>query len=309
MAKQFIRKANLIVTDGTKGLDLSELRFTFDIRASDFSAPNNAKIRVFNLDANTVSKVKGEFSQVQVQAGYQDSDYGVIFKGTIKQFRVGRENATDTYLDILAADGDIGFNQAVINRSWPAGSTANDHLAEVAKAMDLELKNYTTNFEGSNPSALPRGRVMFGMARTLAQQASDTLGSSWSIQGGQLQVIPLQKYLPGEAVVLNPSTGMIGIPEQTDQGINVRCLLNPKLRIGGLVKLNTKDINQLISKTPETYNSYAELQYASKLAEGADGLYRVYVIDYLGDTWGNDWYSDIVCITVDSPAQQTEAVN
>src|SRR5262249_2466704 len=155
------------------------------------------------------------------------------FSGTIMQFRIGRTNATDTYLDILASDGDRGFNFGMCTRSWPAGSTYADQMAYAAQQMGLDL-NITADLTGVNPTKLPRGRVGFGLGRDLMQSAADSAGATWSIQNGTIQVIPLRGYLPGDAVVLNFLTGMIGLPEQTDEGINVRSLLNPKLRIGGL---------------------------------------------------------------------------
>jgi hypothetical protein len=36
---------------------------------------------------------------------YRDGAYGIIFQGTIKRIKTGRENATDTFIEIMAADG------------------------------------------------------------------------------------------------------------------------------------------------------------------------------------------------------------
>ena len=48
---------------------------------------------------------------VMLQAGYENGAYGIIFSGTILRIRTGRESATDTFLEIMAADGDIAFNK------------------------------------------------------------------------------------------------------------------------------------------------------------------------------------------------------
>lgn len=101
---QYKRKASLLLVDDDEVLDLSNLRFRFQVKAMDVESPNNAAIRVYNLSRDTLVKIRGEFSRVILQAGY-DNNFGVIFDGTIKQFRIGREGTTDTYLDILAADG------------------------------------------------------------------------------------------------------------------------------------------------------------------------------------------------------------
>ena len=34
----------------------------------------------------------------------------------------------------------------------------------------------------------------------------------------------------------------------------------------------------------------------------ADGLYRLLTVEHRGDTRGNDWYSELVCLDVDETA-------
>lgn len=294
--RQFIRKANLVVASGGEGIDLSDLRFTFEVRSADVQSPNYAHIRVYNLSQPTMKKVRGEFDRVILQAGYEGSSYGVIFDGTIKQFRVGKENPTDVFLDIMAAEADIGYNFGVMCKTFASGSTMKDYMEEASTSMGVKLAQYPNI---ANP-ALARGRVGFGMARGRARCAADTIGATWSIQNGGVQVIELTRYLPGQAVEINSLTGMIGIPEQTDEGVRVRCLLNPKLRIGGLVKLTNSDITQQDIKSIVPFNVRAgAVVFAAPLADDADGLYRLLTLDHLGDSRGNEWSSEIVCLAVD----------
>ena len=63
-------------------------------------------------------------------------------------------------------------------------------------------------------------------------------GTAWSFQKGKMQMVPASGYLPGEAVVLSAGTGLIGTPKANDKGIEIKCLLNPRLRIGGRVRLD-----------------------------------------------------------------------
>lgn len=161
---------------------------------------------------------------------------------------------------------------------------------------------------------LPRGKVLFGMWRDSLRDEVRTQNASWSIQDGKVNVIPLDGFLPGEVLVVNSQTGMVGIPEQTDQGIRVRVLLNPRVRIGAALKLNNKDINQ-INKTVANgttltfpgqvpFNQYSGISYPASI--NADGLYRVFVAEHAGDTRGNEWYTDITCLSID-PSSETVA--
>lgn len=308
---QFIRKISLVVTsaanpnvsgffeeiaaaDGT-GLDLSNMHIRFQVFQNDEASPSNAVIRVYNLAPSTIKRVQGEFDRVVLQAGYESSAFGVIFDGSIKQYRVGKENATDTYLDILAADGDVGFNFGMLNATVAAGAKVKAQVDAAIAAMGLK-NGYTLSLSGTETL---RGKVLFGMARDLLSDIARSQKSTWSIQNGAVQIIPLDGYLPGEAVVLNSLTGMIGLPELTDQGVRVKTLLNPILAIGGLIKIDNATLNKTVQanpKDPTVFNQYAGL--ARRAAESADGLYRVYVIEYMGDNRGQEWYSDITALAV-----------
>jgi len=309
---QWVRKVGLVLYTGAKGLDLSQMRIRFEIQAADVESPNSAAIRVYNVSGDTITSVvtRGEFDQVVLNAGYQNGSYGVIFQGTIKQFRVGRENATDTFLDILASDGDIGYNQGFINTSIGASASNVDRVNEVIKSMPQTQAGYMPDFGDAQHVPNLRGKVMFGMARTQMRNSMNTMNTSWSIQNGQVNILLDRGYLPGQAVEINRLTGMVGIPEQTDGGIKVKCLLNSKLKIGGLVKLNNNDITQTMFKdatgAPISYNSWTAFQHNTALSK--DGTYRIYVAEHEGDTRGNAWYTELVCLAIDTSAPINQAV-
>lgn len=307
MAQQWMRKASLVLVSGSAALDLSELRFTFKTSAADTESPNSIAIRAYNLSDETVRTIRGEFSRVVLQAGYE-GNFGVIFDGTIKQFRVGKETATTSYLDILAADGDIGYNFGVVNKTLAAGSSPAERASATISAMAPHgvSAGYIPNSPGG---ILPRGKVLFGMARDYMHTLAASGGSTWSIQNGKVNVVPLDGYLPGQAVVLTSSTGLVGIPEQTADGLKVRCLLNPRIVPGCLIQIDNKSVNQTLQSNPNgapvPYNKWAGLQLLASIT--ADGYYRVYVAEHDGDTRGTQWYSDLVCLSVNPATQKVKA--
>lgn len=311
MSTQFGRKASLMVMrPDSKGnnpsayvpgsvLDLSQMHFQFSTQNQDEEGPSNCSIRVFNLKEDTQKAIiKFDYSRVILQAGYEGS-FGVIFDGTIKQFRTGRLSATDTYLDILAADGDIGYNFGVVNTTLAAGSTSGQRVAAAVDAMSQHGITLGADLSESG-GVLPRGKVLFGMARMTVRTEAESRGCTWSIQNGKVQIIPLDGYLPGEAVKLTAQTGLIGLPRQTQAGIEAQCLLNPKIVVGGRVQIDNKSINQLMQQNgkadPVPYNSWAALQFLATTND--DGFYRVYVAEHEGDTRGQAWYTNLVCLRV-----------
>lgn len=287
---QYLRKCTLLISNN-KGdaLDLSLLHIKFIVKRSNVQSPNMAEIRVYNLEKNTINRIEKEFSNVTLQAGYE-SNFGVIFQGNIKQILRGQENATDKFIDIIAGDGDLAYNFGVVNTTISAGTTQKEQVEAAAKAMSLGgitlgyVENLPTN-------KLPRGKVLFGMGRDYLKQSAESSNQAWSIQDGKIQFIPLTSYLPGEAVVLSSKTGVIGNPTQTNEGININCLLNPKIRIGGRVQIDNKAVQRMkidLSQPGSPANIPAPLS--------EDGVYFVLSIEYSGDTRGQDWYSKLICL-------------
>lgn len=312
---QFGRKATLLVSrfeqaDGGPGstIDLSQLHFRFRTAQQDVESPNNCTIRVFNLSEDTVQRItKEEYSRVILQAGYEDSGAGTIFDGTIKQFKKGRENATDTYLDILAADGDLAYNFATVNMTLAAGSNPGQRITAVLGEMAKKGVN-RGDIMAFTGGVLPRGKVLFGMARALLRQETQTQGATWNIENGRINVTPLEGYRPGEAVVLSSLTGLVGLPEQTNEGVHAKCLLNPRLGVGSLVRIDNKSVNQLLQQNPNAapiaFNQYAGLQLLASVA--TDGLYRLYVVEHEGDTRGQAWHSHLIGLSVNPATKQVK---
>lgn len=324
--QQFGRKAALYVikpaTSGSaaqdfanatpqQALDLSQMHFQFETKNQDEEGPSNCTVRVFNLSQSTVEKlIRFGYSQVVVEAGYEAS-YGVVFRGTIKQFRVGRVNQLDSYVDILAADGDLAYAFGFINKTLSAGENGaagqKAAIDEAARKFGIRLGQDLSAPAGGT---LPRGKVMFGMLRSQVTDYANSNLSTWSIQDGKIVIIPLKGYVPGEVVKLTARTGLIGVPEQTQDGVRVRCLINPRIIVGGRVWIDNASINRTVNQTPLNaslpgatvpFNQWAGVQLLANVAN--DGYYRVYTCEHVGDNRGQNWYSDLMCLAIDNSTE------
>jgi hypothetical protein len=307
MANQFGRKSTLIVSEGELGLDLSELRFKFTSTNSDTQHPNTLYVRVYNLSKQTVEQIGTEFNTVTLQAGYENGNFGIIFQGTIKQTQTGREQNIDSYVDIWAADGDDWYNFSVINQSIVAGQTPAQVINAITGAASVNGTppvKFASDASGlindnglGTAQALSRGKVLFGMSRDYARDWADKYGFRWSIQNGQFVLVPITGYRPGEAVVLSSTTGLIGVPEATQDGVKVRALLNPLIRIGCLVQIAQSDINHITM-----LQQGLQIAPSAAIVTTAAGFYRVMQAEFTGDTRGNPWYVDLICLAVDVTA-------
>jgi hypothetical protein len=287
--RQWLRDCSLAVAGQSgQALELGALRVVFATHKGDSETPNSAEIRVYNLSESTASRMQREFTRVVLQAGYK-GNISVIFDGNIRQFRKGREGV-DSYMEIIAADGDRAYNFAMVNTTLASGSRPEDRVKACQKEFQAKgVQGANLPDLGGNP--LPRGKVLYGPAKKYMRNEAENTGCSWSFQDGSLTMVKTSGYLPGEAVVLTHETGLIGTPEQTNEGIKARCLLNPRLRVNGRIKLNNASIQA--AKT--------DIKAAAKRPPGMDrdGFYRIIKVEFSGDTHGQDWYADMVCIGLD----------
>ena len=149
-----------------------------------------------------------------------------------------------------------------------------------------------------------------GMARARLRNMVTHLDAGWSIQDGKVVITDNTGYRDGEPVDINVGTGLVGLPEQTDGGIKVKCLLNSKIRIGGRVRLNNSELVQLLQANkdaaPIAYNQWAGFQFVAGLSD--DGMYRAFAVEHEGDTRGNSWYTNLVCLAVNETVPKDKSV-
>lgn len=308
-AQQYLRDCLLVVagSDG-KGLDLSELRIKFSVKRSDTQTPNTADIRVYNLSQDTAAKIRKEFTQVVLEAGYV-GNRGVIFKGNIKQIILGRESATDTFIDIIAGDGDKAYNFSIVNKTLGKGSTQDNQVAAAVEAMS---KNGVTQGPmGNQPKTkLPRGKSMYGQAKDYLRNSAQTSGNVWSIQNEKVTMVSTTSYLPGTVIVLNSNTGMIGTPQQTNEGVNVKCLLNPGMGVSTRVRIDEASVARIKTNLEAIAAANAAGTSAPILPVlSTDGTYYVLTLEHTGDNRGVDWYTSLICLNNSIDANPRNSVS
>lgn len=304
MTQQYLRKVRLVVGGSSSpgisanpngGIDLSELHIQFVVRNATSQSLKMARIMVFNLKADTANQIQNEFTRIELSAGYGDQ-VGLIFKGEIAIVRNGRLNATDTFVEIVAQDGDSAYNYAVSNRTLAKGWTPDNLYG--ALLQDLSAYGVTAGYKPDfSTESASRGAACYGMTRDYLRDLAEQQGCEWGIEDGKLNFIPVTNYVPGEAFVLNAASGLIGTPTQTTGGIEITSLLNAQIKAGGQVKIDNASL------TTQTIRQQITGQ-APQLVAGTDkdGSYKALCVEHTGDTRGLEWYTKMICVAVDGTA-------
>lgn len=309
MTQQYLRNCSLVVAPASgDGIELGALRIQFQVRRGDLQTPNTCDATIFNLDDDTANQIAGkqpEFTQLILQVSYGDAPLATVFKGAIKQVRKGRIDQKDSYIVVTAADGDAAYNYAISAFTLAANNPPTNTVQRLIKDMVNAMQgvNGQTLSQGPVPpfpaGASLRGEVHYGCSRDELREYADTLDCKWSIQDGSVTLIPKTGYIPEPAVLITPFTGLVGIPEQTQNGLMVRVLMNPSIKIGRTIKLDSS-INQLPLGMDIPSRPLNTVALAAQLRIIPSGLYYVMRAEHHGDTRGPDWYSDLTCLAADA---------
>lgn len=335
MSQNWMRHFELQLLDQNgQGVMLSDFKVTFQIEWADTRWPRVANVKIYNLSRETTNKILGqEFSKIRIIAGYDGlaqavdasqvgiarnvpadkagqtggQNYGLIFDGDIRFTITGKDNVTDSWVLIQAISDHEAFLYANTVTTLAAGYTVADLLA--ANMQGFNAFGVTPGIIGDMPNTVfPRGRVVFKSSRDVMDNIAKQCNATWQLVDGQVQMVPADKYIH-EAIVLSADTGLIGMPQQTmGAGVNVRCLINPNIRINGLIQLDQASVYRAalgngevaqspgrIAETGENGNRIVTGTTSQPASIATDGVYIVKAIDYTGDTRGQAWYMDLMC--------------
>lgn len=296
MSRQFGRLAQLIAgpDDGSNALDVSQLRIVFTVQNATTSTPKQGTFRIYNLKPETVVRFKKEFTQVVFSVGYEDTGLQRIFTGDIAIVRASRRDV-DTYVEIVCQDGDKAYNYGTVVSTLAAGWTPDDVYKVLLKALEPYgiTQGYKPDF---TQEAGQRGFSIYGMVSANLAILATNQACDWFIEDGKLNFVPKKGILPGTVPVLNASSGLLGVPELTVDGITATCLLRPEIKSGTVVQID----NAAIASAQVNQSGFTGTDFPFFPDASADGFYKALCVTHTGDTRGDDWTTDLICIAYDS---------
>lgn len=283
MGRQYKRVANVLVGKAGSGVLIKDLRISFEVVKATDSTPNSATIKIYNMSPDNQSKIKKEFTDVFLSAGYEDN-VRLVFRGNIRHAYTYREG-NDIITEIDAGDGDRDYREAVMNETLAAGTTDKQLIERAASSM---TNGTTLGYTDASDKARTRGKVLTGNTRNVLSKIATGSNATWSIQDGVLQLVSVAGVLPTEAIVLNNDTGLLKAPKITEDGVETISLLNPEIAINGRIKVNNRDVD---TRPPGGGADSGGPDKKPLPNLSADGFYKVIKLTHKGDTHGSEWTS------------------
>ena len=302
MNNLWIRKYKIIIQPmaGGSSWDVSNLRCTFRIEKYKLGLCNYTDLVIYNLNSTTESEILKEGARVIIEAGYEGyitttgetgkvvsspMQYGKIFDGLVLQIYRTQESNTDYQLNIVAEDGADFLNQGFLTKAMAQNSSPRKIINTIASSANNPIQVGKLSSE-LKETVLPRGKVLFGKPSDYLRKIAYENNADFYVEDGKLYMLRSYEVSASQELVLTPQTGLIGWPQQVNDGVEFKSLLNPKIRLDTGIKID----NELVRLQKSQRNALIT-------PLDADGLYYVSRLTHYGDTRGNDWYTSVVGIS------------
>lgn len=266
MSDLFDRAASLIV----EGTQFEGLRMQFKVVRTSQRQPNTAEIVVTHLNEKHRGDAQKRYPKVVLVAGYKGGE-SQLFSGYARTVD-NAHKGTDWETRLQCGDGEKQFVYAKCNQSWGPGTPLSVVAGDLARASGLAQGNLASATATSS-AVYQSGFVVNGSPVLALQKVLAALKLNWSIQDGAIQVLQPGASLTPTAVVLSPDSGLVGDPQHSapqkagkKPTLKVRSLLQPTIKPGSAIQVESGSIS---------------------------GLYRAERVEHVGDTDGQNWYTDI----------------
>lgn len=256
---------------GQAGVELDErFRIAFRIVKTLTSDTNVTDCQAWGLGSDLRQQVLEPGQILQIEAGYA-SGTEVLSVADITRTRI-RRDPPDIITDLECLDGATELRQRKVAVSFAPGTPVQRVLDKLAQELALGERATGVQVQGE----YLQGVTLSTSIRDALDRVTRKAGVTWSIQDRELQILERDQSSQGQGVLLTPATGLLTSPEELEDpeaesqrlagfGYRVRSLLNPKIRPGESLVIESADVQ---------------------------GQYRIDRVEHVGDTRGTDWYSE-----------------
>jgi len=264
---RFMRDYELIIKTNTGEAIIIRppIRIQFDSVKSVDAGLNSCRVRIYNLSKDkrkklvkddTDTKTKLEFL---LKAGYNKIE--TLFKGFILEC-FSEKSGADIVTTAVSMDGLVDAQGSYTSTTVKKGDAINVILKDMPN---------TTRARISDRPVVNRAKVLVGNSLKLVENNLKD-DETYYIDEGKLYIIKQNEVVSDIIPLVNASTGLLNTPTKKKYEVTFNTLLNPTIRIGCQVKLE------------------------SIYAENLNGTYKVLTITYRGDSSGTDWSQEVICV-------------
>jgi hypothetical protein len=300
----FERVAELVVgQSGGKGILIKDLRIAFNIEKSASETLNSSTVRIYNLNMDSRALVETPNNVIILKAGYKyDVGALTIFTGIVRRALTSREGA-DWVTELELDDGLLAYRDAKFTASYAPNISGLDVLKQIAAKFDIPVRPLPPDIPNK---MYPNGFSFVGRTRDAMTKVCNYLGLDWSIQNQEIQIVKKGSPFAKSAIVLSSDSGMIGSPELEAKTMSTAAAAKKGIttNTAGVIsrpsKTSNKDGETRERLEVQGYKVTSLLQptlepcgIVKLKAIGIDNFFKIEKLTHVGDTHGNDWYSEM----------------
>lgn len=223
---------------GQNKLSSQGLRVLCDIAFGFGAVMPSAQIRVYGLALERMTKLLrvqwntmgALLNTIKIEVGEQGQELALAFEG----------NITFAYPDFNAGPDVplvIESQAAILENLKPAKSTTFKGECDIADVVKSICDDMGYKFENNGYSAKHKDITINGTGIEKIKKLSYDHGFDLYIEAGLIAIAPKNGARKIQIPVIKPTTGLIGYPVPDIKGVSFKCLYDPLLRFGGVVKI------------------------------------------------------------------------
>jgi hypothetical protein len=249
------------------------LATTVQVTKAGLPEKNSAEVRIQGLKLSDMEQLTflsflpGEYrkNHILIEAGDKGGELSVVFKGDITAASADFSTAPDVTMKFNALTAGWSVLVADSPTSVQGEATAESLIKQFAEQAGFNFVN-----EGVTESV--KNATFNGSPVQKAEQVADEVGAELLMDDETWTLMPWDKPR-GDAVLLKAESGMIGYPSFTQDGISVECFYNPRLQLGGQIKIESivprASGYWKITKLSHDLAAYTQGRWVSRI----DGMY------------------------------------
>ena len=237
------------------GLEIEKPRQTLTLDRTSDRTQDRGSLDIWNLSEANESRIIDRGGEITIEAGYPET-MAVVFEGRVSEVIRRRERlARITRINLgdnVRGDARGGTN-AVFNRTYESIESVRRIVTDIVEAMGLEPGPL---------DAIPADAMFPSVFTWPGHSAAGALDAAlkgldveWAETDGVIRfyktgvavaeggVKGAQAQSDAPMIMVSPETGLIESPVVTDEGAEIRMLLNPAVVIGCTIELESEALS------------------------------------------------------------------
>lgn len=247
---------------------------------------NTCQVSIFNLSDDTSAFILDAGSEIIVEAGYEFKT-NVIYAGELKSIYRKKEGP-DIVTTMLSITNGTLFENKFVNETFTK-ITLNELLDKLAADNGFQLERDSFTDQIIN-------RTYIGDLRSVLGKLSYQYNFQWTSDDQVIKVTKRARPTTAQ-FEFTPASGLLGIPEVTEKGVDLTVFLEPNIKPSDVFHLSSRfasfNLGALEFVERVRGNELQQTLVRNKDPNRFSGDFRVMQLIHEGSTHENQWQTRI----------------